>query len=193
MGLDPNTVVSASLVHGDNIAVVTESNIGQKIENTDGLITATPGVILTITVADCLPIYFFDQTKRVVGLTHAGWRGVVKNLASKMIQKMRSEFGTDPKDVLVTIGPHIKECHFEVREDVAEQFKDYPEFILRKDNKINLNLAGVVKKQLEDEGVLSEHISISNDCTYCLDKKYFSFRRDQPERVEAMIAYIGLY
>ena len=189
LGLDANNVVSAGLIHGDNIVVVGKENIGKKIENTDGLITSIPNIILTITIADCLPIYFFDKNKGVIGLVHAGWRGVVNNIVTKTLKKMESEFGTNPNDVNVIIGPHIKDCHFEVGEDVAKQFAVYNNFIDKDGDNIKINLSGIVSEQLKNGGVNIKNISDSEDCTHCLNEKYYSFRRDKPEKVEAMMAY----
>lgn len=189
LGLDASNMVLAGLVHGDNIVVVGKENIGQKIENTDGLITKEPGVILTITVADCLPVYFFDKSKKVTGLAHAGWRGVKQNIVSLMLSKIQSEFASDPADVEVNIGPHIRNCHFEIKDDVAEQFANYSESIIKEGNSIKLDLSAIVKKQLENAGVRPDNVTISDECTYCLNQKYYSFRRDRPERVEAMVAY----
>lgn len=188
--LDPNHVVSAGLVHGNNVIVVGEEDLSQKIANVDGLITSVPNVILTISIADCLPLYFFDETKQVIGLAHAGWRGVNGEIAVKMLDKMVSEFETKPEDVLVEIGPHIKSCHFEVDEDVAQKFSDYQEQISKKGEKSLINLSGIVREQLRKRGVKEENINISKECTYCFKEKYYSFRRDKPAQVEAMVAYI---
>lgn len=197
LGLDASRTVSAGAVHENKVSVVDEENIGQTIENTDGLITSASNVILTVTAADCLPIYFFGENKytdkrknkKIIGLAHAGWRGVAKNIVREMFKKMQAEFGMNPIDVSVKIGPHIKSCHFEIKKDVEDQFAEYKNCITREGDTVRLDLAAVVTRQLKAEGVCSEKISVSNECTYCLDKKYFSFRRDKPEKLEVMLAY----
>lgn len=191
LGLNFTQAVQAGLIHGNNIKIVDQKDLEQKIIGVDGLVTSIPEIILTLTVADCLPVYFLDQEKKVIGLAHAGWRGVVQNIVAKMVEKMTTEFGSKPAEIKIKIGPHIQSCHFEIKDDVAEQFAQYEDFIDRSNNKIKLNLSAVVGEQLKAAGVKPENIEISNDCTYCLDKKYYSFRRDRPEKVEAMIAYIS--
>ncbi|MFA6476636.1 MAG: peptidoglycan editing factor PgeF [Candidatus Paceibacterota bacterium] len=189
LGLDPGKIVLAGLSHSSNVDLVGEESIGQKINNTDGLITNVPGIILTITSADCLPIFFFDKNKEVIGLAHAGWRGVESNIVSKVIEKMRSKFGSNPKDITVNIGPHIKSCHFEIKDDLVEKFSQYKDFITTSDGVTNLDLSAIVREQLKDCGVNPDSINISSECTYCLPDKYYSFRRDKPEKVEVMVSY----
>lgn len=190
IGIDVDSVVLTNLVHGDTVVVVDERDGGQIIPNTDGLITNTRGLFLTVTASDCLPIYFFDKRNKAIGLAHAGWRGVVKNISKAMIAKMTSEFGSRAKDISAYIGPHIQKCHFEIKEDIKSNFSD--EFIIESGGIIKVDLLSKVKHQLLSLGLDSENITSSNDCTFCKSEKYFSYRRDKPEKVESMIAYMGI-
>ena len=190
LGIDLSSVVSANLIHETNVVVVDEKDKGQIILDTDGLITDKRNIILTVTVGDCVPIYFFDEKKNIVGLAHAGWRGVVKNISKALIEKMTSEFGSNPADVAVHIGPPLQKCHFEIKEDIESQFEN--EFIVREDGIMKVDLLSIIKKQLLSLGVELENISSSDECTYDEIDKYFSYRRDKPEKTESMIAYIGI-
>jgi copper oxidase (laccase) domain-containing protein len=87
VGIDINNIVSTSLIHETNIVVVDEKDKGQIILNADGLITYKQNIFLTVTVGDCVPIYFFDEKNNIIGLAHAGWRGVVKNISKALIEK----------------------------------------------------------------------------------------------------------
>ncbi|MCX6784734.1 MAG: peptidoglycan editing factor PgeF [Candidatus Komeilibacteria bacterium] len=185
-------IVDAGLIHGKTVALVDEVQAGQRLEATDGLITDTPNLFLTITVADCLPIYFFDPIKKVIGLAHAGWRGVLLNIAAVMVDKLVGNFQSQPQDLLVTIGPHLRSCHFIVQPDVADQFFQYQKFIKTTSAGQAIDLAGIVAQQLESSGVLVGNITVSLACTYDEQEKYFSFRRDKPAEVEAAVAYTGL-
>src|SRR3989344_5286726 len=89
---------------------------------------------------------------------------------------------TQEKNLLAGIGPGIRECHFEVQEDIARLFGTKERFV---------NLGSIIQKQLIELGIKKSNIEDSGECTYCLDQKYFSYRRDKPAQVEAMIAYIG--
>jgi YfiH family protein len=190
LGIDLSSIVSTNLIHETNIVVVDEKDKGQIILNTDGLITDKQNIFLTVTVGDCVPIYFFDENKKIIGLAHAGWRGVVKNISKALIEKMVSEYGSNPKDITVHIGPHLQRCHFEIKEDIESQFEN--EFVVRENGIMKVDLLSIIKKQLLSLGVKLENISLSDECTYNKIDKYFSYRRDKPEKVQSMIAYIGI-
>ncbi len=83
LGMSIEHMVSAVLTHGTQIVTVTEEDRGRIILATDGLTTNQADVILTVTVADCVPIYFFDPKNKAIGLAHAGWRGTLQNIASR--------------------------------------------------------------------------------------------------------------
>jgi len=107
-----------------------------------------------------------------------------------VIEKMKERYRCQPPDIEVMIGPHIQACHFEVKKDVAEKFKD--EDLITKNGKIFINLAQVLSNQLIQAQIPLTNIKISPDCTYCRSDQYFSYRRDQKAELETMIAYIGL-
>jgi len=190
--IDSKNLVIASLVHGNNVLVISDKQRGQVIKNTDGLVTNKNGIALAVTVADCVPIFFYDHKQRVVGVIHAGWKGIVKNITASAVETIINNFKSDPEDILVYIGPRIKECHFEVKEDVAMRFEKYPSVIYRQDRKILIDLGAVIKTQLIDKNLKSENIELSKECTYCKKDKYFSYRRDKSEMVKSQIAYIKL-
>ncbi len=145
-----------------------------------------------ITGADCFPVFFYDSTKNVIGVAHCGWRGILDELPAKMIEKFKSDFGSNPTDIAVWIGPGIKSCHYDIPQERAELFfsrseitrrmtKDYKEYIMIRGNKIFLDLVGIMTLQLTKAGVKSEKITTHPDCTFCERKKYFSNRRDKLE------------
>jgi hypothetical protein len=186
--LDTKITVSAGLIHENKVIIIDDILENTIIPNCDALITNNDKCLLTITTADCLPIYFYDKNKNVVAIAHAGWRGVVSKIAEKVINQFMNHYHSDINDIEVSIGPHIKDCHFEIKDDAANQFKK-SDLIIRGD-KIYIDLSQIIKNQLNDLGV--NNIEISEDCTYCLSDKYFSYRRDNPKELETMIAYIGL-
>lgn len=188
--LDNKNVISAGLVHGNKVAVVTAADRGRILDGYDALITDHPGLLLTVTVADCLPLYFFDPKNRVIALAHAGWRGVLTGLAARVIAVFKERYNSVPGDSQVFIGPHIQKCHFEIKEDVARQFSEYLDFIIRRESRIFIDLAGVIRAQLLTAGLVLSQIKISPDCTYEDPDKYFSYRRDGGE-LQAMVAYLG--
>lgn len=86
----------------------------------DGLITAQPGKLLTIRVADCVPILIVDARRRAIAAVHAGWRGTVQRIAEKAVGEMRAQLGCEPADLRAAIGPSIRSCCYEVGDEVVE-------------------------------------------------------------------------
>ncbi len=148
----------------------------------DGMVTADPGPVLTVYSADCLPFLFFDPEKRVIASVHAGWKGTLLGICGLTIEKMASEFQSDPAGIRVVSGPSIHLCCFEIREDVASLFRKenpaWEEWITRSDGKIKLDLHQVSRHQLVQQGVLAEHIELDETCTYCHPDRLPSFRRE---------------
>ncbi len=193
-------VVVPHLTHSNKVVAVTQDNSSETFE-ADGFITSLPGIFLTITVADCFPLYFYDPIQKIVGLAHAGWRGVGRNIVKNVIRAFVKSFSSKPKDILLGIGPGIRQCHFTVKQDVAQQvlkaepeaaggLRAHEQFIEKKsDNEYAIDLEGIIMEQARNEGVVN--IEASRACTYCMADTYFSYRRDKPEILETMLAFIG--
>ena len=192
LGIEDGLTVKAGLVHGNNVNVISNEEAGKVIKKTDGLITADKNLFLIITVADCLPIFIYDPEKEIIGLVHSGWRSLAQNILTLNVEKMTEDFDSLPKDILVGIGPGISQCHFEVKEDLLVEFKPYlGDALLNKNGKLFLDLKKIAKIQLINLGVREKNIEISQECTFCLPDKYFSFRRDRPKTSQTMMAVIG--
>ncbi len=88
----------------------------------DGLMTAEPGVLLTIRIADCLPVLLVDPQRRVVAAVHAGWRGALDRVIEKAVGDMRRAFGSDPGKLIAALGPSIRACCYDVGDEVVEAF-----------------------------------------------------------------------
>jgi len=189
-GINPDNVVSAEIVHSTKIAVVTGKNRWQIIEWVDGLITNETGLFLSVTIADCVPIYFYDDIKKVVWIAHAGWRGIVWNIVKSMIDSFVREYNSNPSDIVAYVWPHIQKCHFEIKEDIVDNFDE--EYIFRENGIIKVDLLSIIRNQLLTLGLCKENIDSSPECTYCESDKYFSYRRDKPVKVEAMVGMIGI-
>jgi YfiH family protein len=88
----------------------------------DALMTAEAGILLTVRVADCLPVLLVDPKRRVVAAVHAGWRGALARVIEKAVGDMRCSFGSDPRQLLAALGPSIRVCCYEVGEEVVQAF-----------------------------------------------------------------------
>jgi YfiH family protein len=155
----------------------------------DGLITGVPGVVLSVTVADCLPVLLADPVTRTVGAVHAGWRGTSACIAARAVELLADQCGVRPSDLIAYLGPSARSCCYEVGEEVAALF-DGP--AVRTDQgKYYLDLRAANERQLLDYGVSPQNIESSPDCTISRPELYHSFRRDG-SRSGRMMAVIGV-
>ncbi len=192
LAIGKNKVINAGLVHKNKIKIVGKEDRGKIIKKTDGLITQDKNTFLAITVADCLPIFISEPSKKVIGLIHAGWRGLAEGILFSAVKKIRQKFKTEPQNILIGIGPSIGICHFEVKEDVLKKFERVPANLLKKEkNKVFFDLKRVAEIQLLGLGLKKENIEISSECTFCEKEKYFSHRREKKKTLKAMMVLFG--
>jgi polyphenol oxidase len=191
VAIDPSNVVSAEIIHANKINIVTQDNKGEVISGADGLISNSKNIYLSVTSADCLPIFLFEPKKEIVGMIHAGWRSLEKNILASAIEKIK-ELSGKPENILVGIGSAICQKHYEVGPEIAEKLSKFPEAIKQADDKLFLDIKKIAQLQLLKLGLKKENIEISPECTFELPKKYFSARRDKKRDVQAMIAVIGM-
>jgi YfiH family protein len=190
LGIDYRDTVLSKQIHEDVVMKVGSADKGNGIthenafESADALITDETGVALATTFADCTPVFFIDPEKKVIALAHSGWRGTVKRISAKVIQKMVSDYGSEPKNVICAIGPSIQLDHFEVGDDVAQIFID--EFGADTAAVINgryhVSMQTAIKKQLIEAGVSPANIDDSGICTYCRSELLFSHRKTNGRR-----------
>ncbi|MCK5081110.1 MAG: polyphenol oxidase family protein [Candidatus Moranbacteria bacterium] len=176
IGLELGNLVASKLVHGGDVEIIknTERSI---IDDVDGLLTNNPDFILSVTSADCLPIFLFDPVKKVAGILHCGWRSVAKGIIENALGKMKNNFGSESENILVGIGPGIQSCHFEVEEDLIKNFSGCEGFIINENGGKYFDLTGLVKERLISNRIRPENIEIDHRCSYC-EKELWSYRRD---------------
>ena len=194
-------LVCAKQVHGGNVTVVKKDDWGKgsesyesAIEETDAMITDTPGIFPMILVADCPGIVFFDRKKKVAGVAHAGWRSTLVKISQNVVGKMREVFKSKPEDILCGISPSIGPCCYEVKEDVVNPFvaaglalpvatqalqpHQKPPVIEQRDGKFFLNLWEINRRQLVELGIREENIEIARLCSSCYTNLFFSVRKE---------------
>lgn len=195
-----NKIASELLLDGKNIVrpfqthtnfvknVTTEKGIFiEKLKDIDGLLTDRKDEVLSLTFADCMPIYLYDEKKNIIGNIHSGWKGTLNKIGKLAVEKMIKDYGSNPEDIICAIGPTIRKCHFEVDEDVKDMF--YEAFkssnIISlgqiKDGKqkyyIDTVLANI--NMMRDLGLKDENIIDSKICTVCNSDKMHSYRVDK--------------
>ena len=191
LGIDPAQVVCGKQVHGTNIVRVTAQDGGKgfceeatAFQNTDGLITDQRGIALMTFYADCVPVLFYDAYQHVIGVCHCGWRGTVNRMAAKTATAMMDAYGCRAEHLYVAIGPSISQAQYEVDRTVLEQFEKAFSFsssiILSTDeNHGKIDLWKANQLQLEEIGLLPEHIEVSGLCTYQNVDTFYSHRAEQ--------------
>jgi len=183
MNLDK--AVYLTQIHSDKVFKLDSSNLppkGQPLGQGDAVITNLSQVPISILVADCLPILFYDQIHKAIGLAHAGWRGTVAQIAVKTLKMMTETYETNPADVKVVLGPAIGPCCYEVGLDVREKFDSfsYAGEILEQSGKSHwkLNIPEANARQLLEAGVTEDHLIRSNLCTVNHIDLFYSHRAD---------------
>ncbi len=186
----------------------------------DGLMTDVPGVLLTVQVADCIPVLVADRRRRVVAAFHAGWRGTVKRIVETGVGRMRLEFGSRPADLVAAIGPGVGPCCYAVGEEVISEFtsqfiyapdlfrevydeepvqRKYPMLFLTRrapghspiGPQIHLDLVEANRRQLLDAGVKAGFIRIAGGCTSCHPELFYSHRASRGH-AGRMMGVIGI-
>ena len=188
----------------------------------DALLTSTPGLLLAVRTADCLPILLADPRRRAVAVVHAGWRGTLARITQKTLGRMKMEFGTRAGDVVAALGPAIGGCCYEVGPEVvqayaaqfaaAREWFDGPfERLAANDApapfpwlsmtppgheapapRARLDLRAANRWQLMAAGVSPLRIVSSELCTACRTDLLFSHRRERG-RTGRMLAVIGIF
>ncbi len=161
---------------------------GRAVLQGDGLITQTPGRMLGMVTADCVPVLVADTRLRAVGAFHAGWRGTVARIAEHGIAMMRARYGSHSQDLVAAIGPSIGPCCFLVGDEVRAQFvAEFPygeALVSTSAGGLHLDLAEANRRQLLTAGVPTENVQLLAECTACTRtadgaRKYFSHRAEQ--------------
>ena len=188
VGAAGGRLAMANQVHGGEVRTVTSADwkqdpYGKVCFEADGLMTDIPGVALCVFTADCIPVLFYDPVRRVVAAVHAGGRGTAAGIAARAGERMGQVYGSRPEDILAAIGPGIGPCCFDTHEDVpnammASLSTAALAYIQSLENgKYSVDLKGINARQLEQAGVLGEHIAVCQACTACDTETFWSHRR----------------
>lgn len=172
-GLNPDQLVIPKQTHTPHVEVV---NKPVRLPDTDGIITADKHIILTIRVADCIPVFFADSSSHTIGLIHAGWRGVTGGIllqTAAILEKRGVHFATTQ----VVLGPSIRQCCFEVKDDVLHNFPVQYQY-QDKQGRYWIDLHTMVVDQLMKKGFKSQNIIDTNQCTKCNSDTYHSYRQE---------------
>ncbi|MDQ3520940.1 MAG: polyphenol oxidase family protein [Gemmatimonadota bacterium] len=176
-----NATVHARQVHGSDVAVHGLDGLGGMLlmEGVDGHLTDQRGLLLTVSVADCVPVSIVDPEKRAVALVHAGWRGTAAGIVGRALERLREVYDASPADLWLHAGPAIcgdcyevgPEVHAALRPEKAPPAVPTP-----------IDVRAVVAGQAVMAGMPRERLSVSAHCTRCGPGDFFSHRVGSPGR-----------
>ncbi len=198
VGVHDLRVVTMRQIHGDRIIEVKDKNLKEAGE-ADGMETEQKEVFLGVLTADCVPILFCVPSRRVTAVVHAGWRGTMAGLASKMVSRLREQYRVGPDAIEVALGPAIGPCCYEIGADVSapllSRWKEQAEQSMqKKNNKQFLDLRSLNIQMLQQSGVPPGRIFTLGPCTACSSEEFFSYRHDSGQGAKEtgrQLSFIG--
>lgn len=187
LGVDGDRLLLPHQTHGVEVRQIADDFFAlppavqaMLLDGVDALMTNVPKVCIGVSTADCIPLLLLDTEHKACCAIHSGWRGTVVRIAQKTLATMRAAYGTKSDSLLAVIGPGISAQHFEVGDEVYEQFAsagfNMPAISHRED-KWHIDLMECCRQQLVEAGVKPEAIQATGECTYANADKYFSARR----------------
>lgn len=164
-------------IHSDYIVSYKGKSI--KEEEGDAIITQKVKAGIGVFTADCVPVIIFDEESKSVAAIHSGWKGTIKSITKKTLEKMIIDYNININTTKIVIGPHIKNCCYEVSDDLKEKFLNTTKIDEKKlFNNRNLNLEECILKDAREIGILEENIYSLDLCTHCSQEiKLFSYRK----------------
>ncbi len=183
LGCQPESIFDVWQVHSaDAVCATAPRPADASYHQADIILTDRPEVTLFMRFADCVPMLVHDPVKRVVGVSHAGWMGTLRGVATETVDAMKKNYGSDPADIIVGIGPSIGPDHYEIGADVIlqvmQKFGDDSGQLLKSySGRIHFDLWKANRMLLEQAGV--KQIEVSEICTACNTQDWFSHRAEK--------------
>jgi YfiH family protein len=181
MGVPYEKLIFQKQTHSTHYKIITSKNYRETVLDNDALITAEKGIAIAALGADCVPILLYDKKNQVIASIHAGWKGTVNGITDHVMFALKTEFNSNPEDIIAGIGPSICAENYEVGPEVVEAFEktfiNHTELIThRQGNKAHVDLWLANKTWLMNRGVPEKNIEISGLCTYKNHADFYSAR-----------------
>jgi YfiH family protein len=177
------TVARCRQVHGRNLVAPAELPPGfHVLGEADALVTRQSGILLAVTVADCVPVFIVDPETRLIGLAHAGWRGTAAGVVEETLRALRDR-GSAWGSLFVHLGPAICEKCYEVGPEVIAALGGKAE------GRHHVDLRRHIAEATVAAGVDPRRLTVSSRCTRCEADAFFSYRGG--DRGGRMCAYLG--
>jgi YfiH family protein len=190
LGVDLEMVFKPRLVHGDSVHYLDVGPDTDRHPEADAVITDLPGVLLVMTPADCAVVMFYDPRHSAIGMAHAGWKGIVAEIARKTIDAMVANYESQPDELLVAIGPSVGPCHYRLVEPAQKSMPTWAPYLEElEDGRTAIDLPGMLIDQLLDAGIEGQHLEVDRRCTACNVDTFFSFWVDKPVTGRMAVAF----
>lgn len=191
---DINTLVFMNQVHGNHVEVVQKRH-KQVFANCDGLVTRQKNVYLGVVTADCMPIVFYDPMEKVIGVAHAGYKGLLGGIVQEVVASMQG-LGSNAREIRVGIGPSIGVCCYSVTGSRVENFENKYSFLgnyyQKRGNNLFLNLKKVAQQILKRSGIGKGQIETLSYCTSCNNDRFYSYRKDSAKTYGEFVTLVGI-
>jgi len=186
-------LITLDQTHSETIHIIDNGNKKDFIENSliqgDGLLAELKGVLMGISTADCIPIFYFSIDREFIGIVHAGRVGMDKKIHLKMLSLIQERFPEVLQNLRVIIGAHIKECCYEIGPELAKSYSS--EWIILRNGRFYLNMEKIVRTDLYQRGLPEKSITSSDYCTKCsASPGFYSYRNGN--KSERNLSFIGI-
>lgn len=181
--------ISCGQVHGAEVVAICDQSelAARSLNGADGLLTDRSHLVLTVRVADCVPVGLYAHRHSVVGLLHAGWRGIAAGILEEAFRCLNGLWDISPWDLYLYLGPAVEEACYPVGREVWEAVRGSspPE------DPVHLDLRAALRDRAEAIGIPPNQIASSSLCTVCQTGLLPSYRREGQAAARA-VAFLGL-
>ena len=193
-------LATAWQVHGDGVKVVrSDEDVRNSEERFDALVSARGGTLVGVKTADCVPILIGDPVTRSFAAVHSGWKGTATHIVSNAIEKMKTEFGADPRNMIAAIGPCASGENYEIGQDVIDRFgaafPDHEKYFREtRPGHAMVDLRQANRDIMTAAGVPRANIYTAPFCTIARTDLFFSYRVEKNEfgKTGRLMSVIGL-
>ena len=179
IGCKSESLITLRQSHSNKVLYFENKNSLEDKLPGDAIVTKIKNIAIGILTADCAPILFYDQSKKIIGCVHSGWKGALNGVISNTIKKF-NDLGSNNKDIIAVVGPCIEKANYEVKVEFYKKFleqnKKNKEFFEKKDGeKLFFDLRGYINKQITNLNITNiENVKMD---TFSDKENFYSYRR----------------
>lgn len=192
--LIPSDLVLPEQVHGNKISIVKNTAV-RLIPGKDGLVTKNKNIFLGVVTADCVPLVFYSPKNKIIGVFHAGYKGILRGVLNEAINSFKANGGS-LKGIKVLAGPSIGICCYEVGKKIIDEFlavfSNVENFYLKKGDKYFLDLKILIKEILLKAGFSEKNMEFSTLCTRDNSSFLYSARKSKSKRYGEFATIVGM-